>query len=83
MHLWLGLVLCVPIVVIGVSGAALLVQSDAVSRSYPAASAAGPKQPVMRAIEAAVAAGPADARLSRADLALSAGQPVTTRMQHG
>jgi hypothetical protein len=74
-HLWLGLALCIPIVVIGVSGSALLVQSDYVSRSFPSATAAGPKQPIMRAIEVALAAGPRTSRLGRVDLALSDGKP--------
>ena len=80
-HLWLGLALCIPIVVIGVSGSALLVQSDYVSRSHPAATAAGAKQPVMRAIEVALAAGPENARIGRADLALNDGDPVTVQVQ--
>ena len=80
-HLWLGLVLCIPIVVIGISGSALLLQSDYLSRSFPSATATGPKQPIMRAIEVALAAGPANARLGRVDLALSDGQPVTVQVQ--
>ncbi len=80
-HLWLGLALCIPIVVIGISGSALLVQSDYVRRSFPPATAAGPRQPIMRAIEVAQAAGPANARLGRADLALREGDPVTVQMQ--
>ena len=80
-HLWLGLILCIPIVVIGISGSALLLQSNYVSRSFPAATAIGPKQPVQRAIEVALAAGPADARIGRADLALNNGEPVTVQLQ--
>ena len=80
-HLWLGLALCIPIVVIGISGSALLLQSDYLSRSYPSATAAGPKQPVQRAIDLAVAAGPANARIGRTDLALRDGQPVTVQLQ--
>jgi uncharacterized iron-regulated membrane protein len=80
-HLWLGLILCIPIVVIGVSGSALLVQSDYLSRSFPSATATGPKQPIMRAIEVALAGGPANSRLGRADLALREGAPVTVQVQ--
>ena len=80
-HLWLGLALCIPIVVIGISGSALLLQSDYISRSFPAATATGPKQPVARAIEIAVAAGPANARIGRTDLALRDGDPVTVQLQ--
>src|SRR4051812_9051955 len=80
-HLWLGLILCIPIVVIGVSGSALLIQSDYLSRSFPSATAVGPKQPIVRAIEVALAAGPANSRIGRADLALSDGNPVTVQLQ--
>lgn len=80
-HLWLGLILCIPIVVIGISGSALLVQADYVSRSFPPATATGAKQPIERAIEVAIAAGPANARIGRADLALRDGDPVTVQLQ--
>jgi uncharacterized iron-regulated membrane protein len=80
-HLWLGLALCIPIVIIGISGSALLVQSDYLRRSFPSATAAGPKQPIQRAIEVALAAGPANARIGRADLALNDGEPVTVQVQ--
>jgi len=80
-HLWLGLILCIPIVVIGISGSALLIQSHYVNRSFPAATATGPKQTLMRAIEAALAAGPANARLGRVDLSLRDGEPVTVQLQ--
>jgi len=80
-HLWLGLLLCIPIVVIGISGSALLIQSHYVNRSFPAATATGPKQTLMRAIEAALAAGPANARLGRVDLSLRDGEPVTVQLQ--
>jgi uncharacterized iron-regulated membrane protein len=80
-HLWLGLILCIPIVVIGISGSALLIQSHYWSRSFPAATASGPKQTIMRAIEAALAAGPQDSRLGRVDLSLRAGEPMTVQLQ--
>jgi uncharacterized iron-regulated membrane protein len=80
-HLWLGLILCIPIVVIGVSGSALLLQSDYLSRSFPSTTATGPKQSIMRAIEVALAAGPANSRLGRVDLSLSDGNPVTVQLQ--
>jgi len=80
-HLWLGLILCIPIVVIGISGSALLIQSHYVSRSLPAATATGSEQTIMRAIEAALAVGPANSRLGRVDLSMRAGQPVTVQLQ--
>jgi uncharacterized iron-regulated membrane protein len=80
-HLWLALILFIPIVVIGISGSTLLVQSHYVNRSFPAATATGSNQTVMRAIEAARAAGPQDARLGRVDLSLRDGEPVTVQLQ--
>src|SRR5215813_7187618 len=80
-HLWLGLILCIPIVVIGLSGSALLIQSHYVNRSFPAATAAGSKQTIMRAIEAALMGGPPASRLGRVDLPSRDGEPVTVQLQ--
>src|SRR5262245_29800547 len=80
-HLWLGLILCIPIVVIGTSGSALLIQRHYFNRSFPAATATGPKQTIVRAIEAARAAGPTNSGLGRVDLPLQAGEPVTVQLQ--
>jgi uncharacterized iron-regulated membrane protein len=80
-HLWLALILFIPIVVIGLSGSALLIQSHYWSRSFPAATATGSNQTIMRAIEAARAAGPADSRLGRVDLSVRDGQPVAVQLQ--
>src|SRR5215470_16164794 len=80
-HLWLGLILCIPIVVIGLSGSALLIQSHYFNRSFPAATAAGSKQTIMRAIEAALMAGPPASRLGRVDLPSRDGEPVTVQLQ--
>ncbi len=79
-HLWFGLILCIPIVVIGISGSALLIQSHYWTRSFPAATATGAKQPIIRAIEVARAAGPADAGLGRVDLPLRDGEPVAVQL---
>jgi uncharacterized iron-regulated membrane protein len=79
-HLWLALILFLPIVVIGISGSALLIQSHYWSRTFPAATATGPKQTILRAIEAARAAGPQDARLGRVDLSVREGQPVAVQL---
>jgi uncharacterized iron-regulated membrane protein len=79
-HLWFGLILCIPIVVIGISGSALLIQSHYWTRSFPAATATGAKQPIMRAIEVARTAGPRDAGLGRVDLPLRDGEPVAVQL---
>ncbi len=79
-HLWLGLLLCIPIVVIGISGSLLLIQSHYWTRSFPAATAKGSKQTIVRAVEAARAAGPAGASLGRVDLPLRDDEPVTVQL---
>ncbi len=80
-HLWVGLILCIPIILIGVSGSALLVQSEMLKWSIPSAPATGPRDTISHAIEAALAVGPANARLGRVDLSLERGQPVTVQLQ--
>jgi len=79
-HLWFGLIFFIPIVVIGLSGSALLIQSHYWTRSFPAATATGAKQPIIRAIEVARAAGPADSSLGRVDLPLRDGEPVAVQL---
>ena len=79
-HLWFGLIFFIPIVVIGLSGSALLIQSHYWTRSFPAATATGAKQPIIRAIEVARAAGPADSGLGRVDLPLRDGEPVAVQL---
>jgi len=80
-HLWAGLILCLPIVLIGISGSALLVQSEYLKWSVPFATATGPKDSIAHAIQAAQAAGPANASLGRVDLSLSKGEPVIVQLQ--
>lgn len=79
-HLWVGLLLSIPIVIIGISGSALLVQSEYLKWSVPSATAIGQKKSITQAIEAAQAVGP-NTRLGRVDLSLEVGQPVTVQFQ--
>src|SRR6266436_5140593 len=58
-HLWLGLILGIPIIVIGLSGSALLLQREILSYSIPAATASGPQASLTRMIAAAHAGAPA------------------------
>jgi len=58
MHLWLGIALCLPMILIGLSGSALLVQREILWLSAPAASATGQRQPLSRIIAAAEASQP-------------------------
>lgn len=67
-HLWMALVLCVPFVLIGLSGSALLLQREILRLTGPAASASGEAQSVERMVAAARAAVAAEARASWIDL---------------
>ncbi len=57
-HLWMGLLLAIPIIVIGLSGSALLLQREILAYSVPAASADGEHAPLMQMIAAAEKAAP-------------------------
>jgi uncharacterized iron-regulated membrane protein len=57
-HLWVGIILCVPVVLIGLSGSALLLQREILRQSLPEASGAGPMQPIARIVEAAQGGAP-------------------------
>ena len=58
-HLWLALILCLPMVVIGISGSALLLQREILARSIPAATATGERKPIPDVIAAARKSAPA------------------------
>lgn len=55
-HLWLALVLSLPIVVIGLTGSALLLQREILVYSIPRAHAPGEQQPIPAIVEAAKSA---------------------------
>jgi uncharacterized iron-regulated membrane protein len=55
LHLWAGIALCLPMILIGLSGSALLVQREILWLSAPAAVANGPIQPLSRIVAAAQA----------------------------
>jgi uncharacterized iron-regulated membrane protein len=61
LHLWAGLTLCLPMILIGLSGSALLIQREILWLSAPAAMGTGPNQPLSRIIEAAEASMPVKA----------------------
>jgi uncharacterized iron-regulated membrane protein len=74
-HLWTGLVLSIPLVLIGLSGSALLVQREILAHSVPAASAKGERQSIAAIIAAAQPALP-DLTAARVDLPSAAGYPA-------
>src|SRR5260370_40477359 len=55
-HLWVGLILAIPIILIGLSGSALLLQREILSLSVPAASATGQSQSIARIVASAQSA---------------------------
>jgi uncharacterized iron-regulated membrane protein len=61
LHLWLGIALCVPMILIGLSGSALLVQREILWLSVPAVSASGEPQSLSRIVAAAEASMPVKA----------------------
>src|SRR5215813_1267455 len=78
-HLWVGLILCLPIIAIGLSGSALLVQRQIQLYSLPAASATGIYQPLARMIEAAQTAVAPGIRPNQLELPLASGWPATVQ----
>src|SRR5579872_126516 len=57
-HLWAGLLLCVPIVVIGLTGSLIVAQDWYAEYSRPVAIARGSMQPIARIVEAAAKYAP-------------------------
>src|SRR5258706_73141 len=55
-HLWLALILCLPMIVIGISGSALLLQREILAASIPSAGASGEQRPIPAIVAAAQAA---------------------------
>jgi uncharacterized iron-regulated membrane protein len=78
-HLWLAIVLSLPIVVIGISGSALLLQREILARSAPAATALGERKPIPDIVAAAQKSAPPNTTAKRVDLPASAGRPVSVR----
>ncbi len=77
-HLWLAIVLCLPMVLIGLSGSALLLQREILAHSLPGASA-GERKPIPDLVSAAQKAAPAGTKAKRVDLPRAAGAPATVR----
>jgi len=79
-HLWVGLILAVPIILIGLSGSALLVQREILSLSVPAASATGQSQSIARIVASAQSAEP-NLRANSVELPSSSGRPAVVQFQ--
>ncbi len=81
-HLWVGLVLCLPIVAIGLSGSALLLQREILEASVPSAPARGQFKSLSDMVDAAIAApGFTEMSATRITIPSSEGAPASVRMR--
>ena len=78
-HLWAGLILCLPIIVIGLSGSALLLQREILRLSAPSASAAGESQSIARMVDAAETAVSPGLRANWIELPAARGVPASVQ----
>ena len=77
-HLWLAIALSLPMVLIGISGSALLIQREILAHSLPSASA-GDRKPVADIVSAARNAAPAGTTAKRVALPPRGGAPASVR----
>lgn len=82
-HLWVGLILCLPLVVLGITGSILVVDEELRGLTGDAAAerlADGPMQPVSAILDAARAAAPAGTQPGFVILPDEPGLPATVRL---
>jgi uncharacterized iron-regulated membrane protein len=82
-HLWVGLILCLPLVLLGITGSILVVEDElrALTGNMPAqAMADGPMQPVSAILAAARAAAPAGTQSGFLILPEEPGRPAVVRL---
>ena len=82
-HLWVGLILCLPLVLLGITGSILVVEDElrALTGDMPAqAMADGPMQPVSAILAAARAAAPAGTQPGFLILPDEPGRPAVVRL---
>src|SRR3979490_1836114 len=80
-HLWLALILCLPMIVIGISGSALLLQREILAASIPRAGTSGEQRPIPAIVAAAQASAPAGMNANRVELPRSAGAASSVRFK--
>ncbi len=80
-HLWVGLILCIPIILIGLSGSALLVQREILRWSVPAVSGVGESQSIAGMVAAAQASVAPNLRANFIELPSSRGRPAVVQFQ--
>ncbi|KAA0596533.1 putative iron-regulated membrane protein [Azospirillum lipoferum] len=82
-HLWVGLILCLPLVVLGITGSILVVDEELrglIGDAPAKALADGPMQPVSAILAAARAAAPAGTQPGFLVLPEEPGRPATVRL---
>ena len=80
-HLWVGLILSIPIILIGLSGSALLVQREILRWSIPTVSGAGESQSIARMVAAAQDSVAPNLRANWVELPASRGDPAQVQFQ--
>src|ERR1700704_6673590 len=78
-HLWLALILCLPMIVIGISGSALLLQREILAASIPSAGTSGEQRPIPEIVAAAQSSAPAGMIANRVELLLRASAASAVR----
>lgn len=79
-HLWVGLALCVPIVLIGLSGSALLIQREILAASTPSGKAIGEHAPLAHVVEVARRHSDREPATIRVILPVRDNGPVTVQL---
>jgi uncharacterized iron-regulated membrane protein len=80
-HLWVGLILSIPIILIGLSGSALLLQREILRWSIPAVSSVGESQSIASMVAAAQASVDPTLRANSVELPSSRGRPALVQFQ--
>jgi uncharacterized iron-regulated membrane protein len=80
-HLWIALILCVPMIIIGLSGSALLLQREILAASVPSAGATGARQPIPTIVAAAQRSVSAGMIANRVELPLRDGAASAVRFK--
>jgi uncharacterized iron-regulated membrane protein len=78
-HLWVAIALSLPMIVIGLSGSALLLQREILAHSLPSATATGQGKPIAAIVAAAQKTAPQGSTAKHVDLPRNAGAPASVQ----
>lgn len=78
-HLWAGLILAIPFVLLGISGSILMLQPEVPRMAYPHAPARGEMRSIAHILDAAAPAAPEGLGASRVTLPQRPGEPAVVR----